>query len=48
MRRPCDIGDLDWNDVKPLVDSHLGGLPIPVFVYTEYHKDVQANEPGLS
>lgn len=42
------VGGLDGNDVKPLVHAHLGGLPIPVFVHTEYHKGVQANEPGLS
>jgi O-acetyl-ADP-ribose deacetylase (regulator of RNase III) len=41
------VGGLDWAEVRPLLQSHLGGLKIPVFVYTEYHKDVAAQEPGL-
>lgn len=41
------VGDLDWSEVKPLVQSHLGGLKIPLFVSTEYHKGVAAKEPGL-
>lgn len=41
------VGGLNWAEVRPLVQSHLGGLKIPVFVYTEYHKGVQAAEPGL-
>lgn len=41
------VGGLDWSEVRPLVREHLGDLPIPVFVYTDYHKGVQAEEPGL-
>ena len=41
------VGGLDWAEVKPIIASHLGGLKIPVFVYTEYHKGVEAKEPGL-
>jgi O-acetyl-ADP-ribose deacetylase (regulator of RNase III) len=40
------VGGLDWNDVKPLVEQRLGGLDIPVFVYTEFRADEQAEEPG--
>jgi O-acetyl-ADP-ribose deacetylase (regulator of RNase III) len=31
------VGGLDWRDVKPLVEHHLGGLGIPVYVYTVFH-----------
>ena len=40
------VGGLDWKDVKPLIETHLGDLKIPVYVYTEYHKGVAATEPG--
>lgn len=35
---------LDWEDVKPLIQRHLGELAIPVYVYTTYHRDVVAKE----
>ncbi|MEZ6055304.1 MAG: macro domain-containing protein [Planctomycetaceae bacterium] len=41
------VGGLKWEEVRPLIDSHLGKLDIPVFLYTQYQKGVQANEPGL-
>lgn len=37
------VGGLEWNDVKPLIDQHLGPLKIPVFVYSKYVKDKAAN-----
>lgn len=40
------IGGMDWKEVLPLIQQHLGDLPIPVFVYTTYHKGQQAVEPG--
>ena len=39
-------GGLSWDVVRPLIDQHLGDLPIPVFVYTTYHKGQQAVEKG--
>lgn len=39
-----DIGDLDWRDVKPLIQKHLGGLNIPVYLYTIFHKNIAAVE----
>lgn len=36
------VGGLDWADVKPLVDQHLGSLPIPVYVYATYRAGVAA------
>lgn len=41
------VGGLDWDDVGPVVRETLGGIGIPVFVYTEYEKGVAATEPGV-
>lgn len=30
-------GDLDWRDVKPLIQKHLGDLPAKVFLYTIFN-----------
>jgi O-acetyl-ADP-ribose deacetylase (regulator of RNase III) len=40
----CGVGGLEWNEVRPLIDEHLGDLNIPVILYTTYKKDVQAEE----
>ncbi|MCP4913586.1 MAG: macro domain-containing protein [Oligoflexia bacterium] len=39
------VGGLDWDEVKPLIDKHLGDLNIPVYVYTSFKKGVKADEP---
>lgn len=39
------VGGLKWEEVFPLVQKHLGDLNIPVYVYTVYQKDVEAQEP---
>lgn len=41
------VGGLEWDEVKPLIEQHLGDLNIPIFVYTSYHKGVAAEEPGV-
>lgn len=41
------VGGLDWAVVLPLVKQYLGDLPIPVYVYSTYHKGQQATEPGV-
>lgn len=41
------VGGLEWDEVKPLIEQHLGDLNIPIFVYATYHKGVAAEEPGL-
>ena len=43
-RLACGVGGLDWNEVKPLIEKHLGDLNIPVYVYSTYHKGVKAVE----
>lgn len=45
-RLATGVGGLEWKDVKPLVDKHLGHLSIPVYVYTNYHPGVEAEEKG--
>jgi O-acetyl-ADP-ribose deacetylase (regulator of RNase III) len=44
-RLACGLTGLDWAEVKPQIEKHLGDLGIPVFVYTTYQKGVKANEP---
>lgn len=39
------VGGLDWDEVEPLIEKHLGDLGIPVIVYTSYEKDKKADEP---
>ncbi len=38
------VGGLAWQDVKPLINQHLGDLPIPIFLYETYHAGVKAKE----
>ncbi len=38
------VGGLDWNEVKPLIESALGELPIPVYVYETFHQGEKATE----
>ena len=43
-RLATGVGGLDWAEVQPLVERHLGDLGIPVIIYTEYHNGVTASE----
>jgi O-acetyl-ADP-ribose deacetylase (regulator of RNase III) len=43
-RLACGVGGLDWNDVKPLIEKHLGDLGIPVYIYVNYQKGLKASE----
>ncbi len=38
------VGGLDWSDVEPLIEQHLGGLKIPVILYETYGKGEKAAE----
>ena len=44
-RISCGQGELNWKDVQPLMEKHLGSLTVPVYVYTDYHKGIKAIEP---
>lgn len=46
-RLATGVGGLDWPVVEPLLAQHLGSLKIPVFIYSTYHPDLAAKEPGL-
>ena len=35
----CGNGELDWNTVKPIMDSYLRNLPIDVYIYIGKHAD---------
>jgi O-acetyl-ADP-ribose deacetylase (regulator of RNase III) len=43
-RLATGVGRLEWDDVRRLIDEHLGTLKIPVYVYTRYEKGVKAVE----
>ncbi|ODU08137.1 MAG: Appr-1-p processing protein [Rubrivivax sp. SCN 71-131] len=43
-RLATGVGALEWAEVKPLVEQHLGTLGIPVIVYEVYRKDLKADE----
>lgn len=45
-RLATGVGGLDWNEVKPLIEQHLGPLSTKVFVYATYRAGVAANEPA--
>ena len=46
-RLSTGVGGLQWSEVQPLIQRHLGALPLPIFIYTTYHKGQQAVEKGL-
>jgi O-acetyl-ADP-ribose deacetylase (regulator of RNase III) len=45
-RLATGVGGLHWPDVQLLVAQHLGGLGIPVYVYTTFRAGVAAIEPA--
>lgn len=43
-RLATGVGGLDWAEVKPLIQQHLGDLGVPVLVYEVYRKGQKADE----
>ena len=43
-RLATGVGGLEWAQVKPLVEKHLGELGIPVIVYETFHAGVKGDE----
>ncbi len=44
-RLATGVGGLKWDDVRPLIENHLGALKTRVFVYSTFKKGVKAAEP---
>ncbi|TBU98637.1 macro domain-containing protein [Stutzerimonas kirkiae] len=44
-RLATGVGGLEWAEVRPLVEKHLGDLDIPVVVYEVFRQGVEAEEP---
>lgn len=44
-RLATGVGGLDWEEVEPLIEKHLGSLDIPVIIYTTYVAGKAADEP---
>lgn len=45
-RLGCGNGGLDWNDVRPLMESYLGKLPITVLIH-DFMVDIGTSEHNL-
>ncbi|MEZ6013871.1 MAG: Appr-1-p processing protein [Planctomycetota bacterium] len=43
-RLATGVGGLDWDAVHPLITHHLGGLDLPIYLYSTYHAGVKADE----
>jgi O-acetyl-ADP-ribose deacetylase (regulator of RNase III) len=43
-RLATGVGGLDWKEVKPLIEKHLGHVSIPIYMYVTYQPGVQATE----
>ena len=45
-RLATGVGGMDWTVVRPMLETYLGDLTIPVYLYVTYHAGQQAPEPG--
>lgn len=43
-RLATGVGGLDWKDVRPLIDKHLGELDLRVILYTTFRAGEKADE----
>jgi O-acetyl-ADP-ribose deacetylase (regulator of RNase III) len=43
-RLATGVGGLDWKEVKPLIEKHLGHLSVLIYVYATYQPGVKATE----
>ncbi|MEZ5445521.1 MAG: macro domain-containing protein [Gammaproteobacteria bacterium] len=43
-RLATGVGGLDWNEVQPIIEQHLGDLQIPILIYVTYHAGRKAEE----
>jgi O-acetyl-ADP-ribose deacetylase (regulator of RNase III) len=47
-RLATGAGRLAWDEVRPLIDQHLGDLPIPVYLYSTFRRGQRAVEPAAT
>jgi O-acetyl-ADP-ribose deacetylase (regulator of RNase III) len=45
-RLATGVGGMTWDEVRPLIEKHLGDLPVPVYLYVTYRKGEAASEPA--
>jgi O-acetyl-ADP-ribose deacetylase (regulator of RNase III) len=45
-RLATGVGGLNWEEVEPLIEKHLGDLQVPVYVYVVYRAGKKAAEPS--
>lgn len=43
-RLATGVGGLEWSEVRPIIQQHLGELNIPVYVYTTFKANQAGNE----
>jgi O-acetyl-ADP-ribose deacetylase (regulator of RNase III) len=43
-RLATGVGGLAWDEVRPLIERHLGDLDIPIYLYTTFRSGVKAKE----
>jgi O-acetyl-ADP-ribose deacetylase (regulator of RNase III) len=43
-RLATGVGGLDWEEVKPLIESHLKDTGADIYVYSEFKKGISASE----
>lgn len=43
-RLATGVGGIEWDEVKPSIEKYLGDIPIPVYVYSTFTKDLKAEE----
>ncbi len=46
-RLATGVGGLDWSEVKPLIERHLGDVKAKVYVYSTFERGVAAAETGI-
>jgi len=46
-RLATGVGGLEWDQVWPMIENHLGAIGIPVYVYSVYRPGQKAKEPGI-